>query len=303
MSLFDRLIRLTLPIVPRFVVSRVARRYIAGPSLEDALRTVRALNAEGAMATVDLLGEEARETGQVEEAVAEYGRILEAVKGEGLACNISAKPTLFGLRIDRGLCLESLGRVAAAASAAGSFLRLDMEDHSATDATLELYRALQTRHGSVGVVLQAMLRRTPTDIARLLPARPNVRLCKGIYREPRRFAWQDPETVRAAFVHGLEKLLTGGGYVGIATHDERLVFAAMALVDRLGLGREQYEFQTLLGVEPELRQIILASGHRLRVYVPYGADWYGYSLRRLRENPSIARHVLRAFFRRGATSA
>lgn len=298
MGLLDRLIRLSLPLVPRFVVARVARRYIAGPALEDAVRTVRELNREGAMATVDYLGEETRDPEQVERAVVEYEGAIDRIRREGLDCNVSVKPTLFGLRLDRELCLSSLARVATTAAAAGSFVRLDMEDHSTTDATLALHRALRERGLPVGIVLQAMLRRTLPDLAALRAERPNVRLCKGIYREPRVHAWQDPEAVREAFAHALERLLRAGSYVGIATHDERLVLAGMELVDRLGLGRDQYEFQMLLGVEPTLRQIILAGGHRLRVYVPYGTDWYGYSLRRLRENPSIARHVLRAFFRR-----
>jgi proline dehydrogenase len=297
MGLFDRLVRFSLPLVPRFVVARVARRYIAGPALDDALDTVRELNREGAMATVDYLGEETRDPRQVERAVVEYEEAIARLHREGLDCNVSAKPTLFGLRLDRELCLSSLTRVATAAAAAGSFLRLDMEDHSTTDATLALHRALRERGLPVGIVLQAMLRRTLPDLAALRAERPNVRLCKGIYREPRLHAWQDPEAVREAFAHALERLLRAGSYVGIATHDERLVLAGMELVDRLGLGRDQYEFQMLLGVEPALRQIILGAGHRLRVYVPYGTDWYGYSLRRLRENPSIARHVLRAFFR------
>ncbi len=299
MGLLDRLIRLSLPFIPRFVVARVSRRYIAGPTLEDAVATVRALNAEGAMATVDVLGEEVREERQVAEAVAEYERALDAIRREKLDCNLSVKPTAFGLRLDRALCLRSLDRVVAAAAAQGGFVRLDMEDHTTTDATLELYRELRARHdGAVGVVLQAMLHRTVADVGALLEGRPNIRLCKGIYREPRERAWQDRETVREAFGYALGKLLRGGSYVGIATHDERLVFAGMALCDRLGLERARYEFQMLLGVEPALRRIILGAGHRLRVYVPYGEDWYRYSLRRLRENPTIAGHVLRAFFRR-----
>jgi len=298
MSLLDRLIRLSLPLIPRFVVGRVGRRYLAGPTLEDAVRTVRALSGEGAMATLDFLGEEVRVAAEVERAELEYTRALEVIQAERLDCNLSVKPTLFGLRLDEGLCRDALGRLAARAAAAGRFIRLDMEDHTATDPTLRLYRELQPRHGNLGVVLQAMLHRTLDDVRALLPLGVNVRLCKGIYREPRALAWQHPETVRASYVRSLERLLGGGAYVGIATHDEPLVFAGMELVDRLGLPRDRYEFQMLLGVDPELRRLILGRGHRLRVYVPYGDDWYGYSLRRLRENPTIARHVIRAFFSR-----
>jgi proline dehydrogenase len=296
LGLLDRLLRLVLPLVPRFIVGRVARRYIAGPPLDDALRVVGELNREGALATLDFLGEEARAREQAERAVGEYLRALEGVHAARLDCNLSLKPTLFGLRIDEQLCLESLERVVAAAAARGTFVRLDMEDHGVTDATLRLHRELAARHGNVGVALQAMLRRTPADAGGLAALRANVRLCKGIYREPRALAWQAAEAVRASFVHLLDKLLGAGCYVGIATHDEQLLCAALAAVDRLGLGPAQYELQMLLGVEPELRRIMIEGGHRVRVYVPYGTDWHGYSVRRLRESPAIARHVLRALF-------
>ncbi len=173
-----------------------------------------------------------------------------------------------------------------------------MEDHTCTDDTLHLYRRMHDLHpGSVGVVLQSYLHRTIADINDLLPLRPNIRVCKGIYREPREIAWKQFETIRANFVYAVEKLLSAEAYVGIATHDPYLVWAGTQIVDRLGLERDRYEFQMLLGVDPELRKIILDNGHRLRVYVPYGRDWYPYSIRRLRENPTVAHHVVRAMFR------
>jgi proline dehydrogenase len=163
-----------------------------------------------------------------------------------------------------------------------------------------MYRATLAAQGNVGAVLQAYMRRTTSDIRELLPLRPNVRVCKGIYREPRTVAWKDFDTIRACFIHAMETLLEAGCYVGIATHDPYLVAAGMHIVDRLGLERHQYEFQMLLGVDPELRKVILDAGHRLRVYVPYGRDWYPYSMRRLRENPTVARHVLKAMVRGAA---
>jgi proline dehydrogenase len=170
-----------------------------------------------------------------------------------------------------------------------------MEDRTCTEATLDIYRELQPEHGNLGVVLQAYMRRTLADVADVAAApNPNVRLCKGIYIEPRRVAWKGYETVRLNFVTALEKLFDAGVYVGIATHDEYLACAACALVDRYGLDREAYEFQMLLGVDEPLRDLLIEQGHRLRIYVPYGPDWYPYSIRRLRENPEVARHVLRA---------
>lgn len=302
MNLLDRLIRFALPLIPRSIVRRVASRYIAGSTLEQALATVRALGQEGAMATLDFLGEEVSRPEQAEAAAEEYLRALAAIHQAELPCNISVKPTLFGLRLGEDACLVRLARVAARAAELGSFVRLDMEDHTATDATLRIYRALRQQHGNVGVVLQSKLRRTLDDAATLAPLRANVRLCKGIYREPRSLAWQDAEVVRASYVYLAEKLLAGGCYVGLATHDELLVWASMAAIDRLQLPPERYELQMLLGVDPELRRIILQRGHRLRVYVPYGVDWYGYSVRRLRENPTIARHVVRALLSRPKAS-
>ena len=297
MSLLDAIIRLGLPLVPRFLVRRVARPYVAGESLEQAVEVVRRLNAQGAMATLDYLGEAVVEPGKVEEAVVEYLRLLDTIKREGLDSNVSLKPTMMGLGLDEGLFEQSVARVAGRARELGNFVRLDMEDHATVDRTLGVYRRLQAQQGNLGLVLQSMLRRTMGDVAELGPMIPNVRLVKGIYREPRAVAWQSPHTIRENFIHLLERLLLAGAYVGIATHDEHLVWAAQAVIQRLGLGRDRYEFQMLLGVEPGLRQILLDQGHRLRVYVPYGRDWYAYSVRRLRENPSVAWHVLRALIR------
>jgi proline dehydrogenase len=298
MSLFDTLVKYGMPFVPKPIVGRVARRYVAGDTLDDAVHTLRALNEEGAMGTVDILGEEVREPVKANAAVEDYLRLLDRIDEEKLDANISIKPTMLGLKFDQTLCEENLRRIVARAAEFDNFVRIDMEDHTCTDNTLQLYRQMHEKHpSSVGVVLQSYLHRTIADINGLLPLDPNIRICKGIYREPREIAWKDFETIRANFIFAAEKLLSSGSYVGIATHDPHLVWAGMQIVDRLGLDRDRYEFQMLLGVDPELRRIILANGHRLRVYVPYGRDWYPYSIRRLRENPTVAHHVVRAMFR------
>lgn len=298
MSLFDTLVKYGMPFVPKTIVGRVARRYVAGDTLDDAVQTLRALNDEGAMGTVDILGEEVRESVKANAAVEEYLRLLDRIEDEKLDANISIKPTMLGLNIDQSLCEENLLRIVARAAQFNNFVRIDMEDHTCTDNTIRLFRQMHEKHPtSVGVVLQSYLHRTIADINSLLPLVPNIRICKGIYREPREIAWKDFETIRANFVFATEKLLSSGAYVGIATHDPHLVWAGMQIVDRLGLDHDRYEFQMLLGVDPELRRIILANGHRLRVYVPYGKDWYPYSIRRLRENPTVAHHVVRAMFR------
>lgn len=294
MSVFNRLLVTTLPLVPKFIVGRVAARYVAGATLEETMNVVRRLNSEGAMATIDVLGEEVSQREKATAAVEEYIRVFQAIEQQKLDANVSVKPTLLGLKIDEGFCRDNIGRIAEVAKESGNFVRIDMEDNTTTDATLRIYRELHGRLGNLGCVLQAYMRRTLRDIDELPGEKPSVRLCKGIYVEPRKIAWKGYDTVRANYVAALEKLLMRGIYVGIATHDEYLAAQAVALVDKHGVPRDRYEFQMLLGVDDELRRILIAGGHRLRVYVPYGRDWYPYSMRRLRENPEVARHVLRA---------
>ena len=294
MGLTSWLIVKGLPLVPKAIVGRVASRYVAGQRLEDALAVLEKLSAEGAMATLDLLGEEVSERSRAIAAADEYVHMLDSIAARALPSNVSIKLTSLGLKIDPGFCRENVERIVAAAARHGNFVRIDMEDHTTTDATLAIYREVFTRHDNLGVVFQAYMRRTLADISALPAVGANVRLCKGIYIEPRAIAWKGHETVRLNFLQALEKLLARGAYVGIATHDEHLACGAAALLDRLAVPRERYEFQMLLGVDPELRRILLASGHRLRVYVPYGRDWYPYSTRRLRENPEVATHVLKA---------
>jgi proline dehydrogenase len=294
MSLFSRVVVTTLPLMPKFLVGQVAKRYVAGETRDDALDEVVSLNASGAMATLDVLGEEVFERGKAEAAVEEYIKLFDAIEERGLDANVSIKLTMLGLKMDESFCRENVARIAASAAQHDNFLRIDMEDSSTTDATLRIYRAVHGEYGNLGAVFQSYMRRTLSDLGELPDEKPNIRLCKGIYIEPRAIAFKQFETVRANFVAALEKAIRRGVYVGIATHDEHLVCEAERLVDRYGLGREQYEFQMLLGVDEQLRQILIDRGHRLRVYVPYGHDWYPYSIRRLRENPEVAKHVIRA---------
>lgn len=281
--------------MPKFLVWRVAKRYVAGTDLDDAVRTVRRLNDLGAMATIDVLGEGVVDQEQALAYVEEYAEVFDRIASEGLDSNVSVKPTMLLLNEDEMFCRDCLDILASNARNIDNFLRIDMEDASTTDATLRIYWDLQAKHGCVGTVLQAYMRRTLEDIASLPEKGANIRLCKGIYIESRQVAWKGYETVRANYVAALEKLLTQGVYSAIATHDEYLVARACGLIESLQIPRDRYEFQMLLGVDEELRDILIEEGHRVRVYVPYGRDWYQYSLRRLRENPEIAGHVARSF--------
>jgi proline dehydrogenase len=289
-SLVDRTIAQLLPLVPRPLVQRVASRYIAGPSLDDARRVVSELNAQGKTATVDVLGEEIRTPAEADAIAAEYVAALEVFEADGLEANVSVKPTGLGLNLDYDLARRNIERVLAAAAPSNRFVRIDMEDSSTTDETLRLFRELRAEgHDRVGPVLQASLRRTVDDAREL--AGESVRLCKGIYVEPERIQFRDVDAVRVNFVRALETLLDGGGYVAIATHDDWLVDQALLKLRERGLASDRYEFQMLLGIRPELGESLVAGGHRLRIYVPYGRQWYEYSLRRLKENPKVAGYI------------
>lgn len=298
MNLFNSLIRTTLPITPKPMVHFFARRYVAGARLEDAVATVQRLGREGCRVTVDVLGESVNSRDLAATAVKSYLDVIDAIVANSLDANVSLKPTQMGLTIDEEFCFSNIDAILARAHPKGIFVRIDMEDAPTTDATLRIYRRLIARYPKgTGVVLQARLRRTLDDAAALAAEKTNVRLCKGIYLEPRPIGYQERDIIRNAYVNALRVLLAGGSYVGIATHDEWLVEAALGLVRQLSLTPDQYEFQMLLGVDPELRKIITGAGHKLRVYVPFGSHWYPYSVRRLRENPTIARAGLEAFFR------
>jgi proline dehydrogenase len=294
MSWFNKLVAQTLPVIPKPIVRQVSARYIAGETLEEALSLVRSLNRAGMMATLDILGEFVTGEKEAHRAGEEYVSVLRAIDREGLDSNVSLKLTQMGLKLDVELCYEMTLKVMKEAERRDNFVRIDMEDSSCTDDTLLIYRRLLEQFGNrVGCVLQAYLKRSGADLEPLLPRSPNVRLCKGIYIEPPAIAFQDHDEINRNFIQVTEQMIAGGAYAGIATHDKVLVAAAFDLIEKYELPRDRYEFQMLLGVRESLRQSILDRGHRLRVYVPYGSHWYAYSLRRLKENPQIAGHVIR----------
>jgi proline dehydrogenase len=298
MNPFNALLVRTLPFVPKPLVHLVASRYVAGETLEDAVRTVRALNAEGCRATLDVLGEDVTRFSETEETVAEYRRALEAIAAERLDSNVSVKLTAFGLKLDPSRCRAQFDRILETARASDNFVRIDMEDSSVTEETIRIFLESRRRTEKVGLVLQAYLRRSRDDARRAAEVRANVRVCKGIYAEPSEIAYHGREEIRDNFAAIVEDLLSRGCFVGIATHDATLVERALATVRRLDLPRDAYEFQMLLGVAVDLRRRLVAAGHRLRVYVPYGRSWHAYSLRRLKENPAIAGQVVRGMFGR-----
>lgn len=297
MSLIDWLVAKALPITPRPIVKLVARRYIAGQTVEEAMKTVARLNDEGALCTVDVLGEfvKSRELAlhETEGSIA----VIEEIHRQGLGSGLSVKLTSLGLDVDPGFCRENLRRILRRASELDIFVRIDMENSPYTSETLAIGREMWEEFpGKVGVVLQAYLRRTLDDIHALAPTGMSFRLCKGIYIEPEEIAYKGREEVQANYLRCLEAMFDHGSYVGIATHDDVLIDGARKIVAERGIASDGYEFQMLLGVRDAKRRELIAEGHRMRVYVPFGQDWYGYSMRRLKENPSIAGHIFRALF-------
>ena len=298
-SLFDRTVAGSIGLIPKPIIRRVASRYVAGETLAQAIAEANRLNAEGYLVTMDLLGEAITTVHEAQAITQTYTEILDAIHAHGIDGNISVKPTAVGLATGRAELERSLLRLVEHAATYGNFVRIDMEDSSTTDDTIAVVRGLrEAGHDNLGWVFQASLRRTPADLAELAPLGPNLRLCKGVYLEPEDIAWQAYDEINAAFTALLAELLPRRDHhVCIATHDDPVVASAEALIAEHSLTQDQYEFQVLLGVRPELRERLRDAGHRVRVYVPYGRAWYAYCVRRLEENPKFAGFVTRDVLR------
>lgn len=296
MNLLNSFVVKTLPYIPKSIVGAVAKRYIAGETLPDAVNKVRQLNGEQAMATVDVLGEDIFTQDQATESTYNSIQVLNAIAKNSLDSNLSIKLTSLGLKMERQFCIGNVDEIVSTAKKQNNFVRIDMEDHTCTDGTLEMYRLMRERYGNVGIVIQAYLHRSENDIRALAAEKANVRLCKGIYNEPPNVAIKDRVGIQQNYLTLLRILFEGGCYVGIATHDDVLIDGAKKLISERGISKDRYEYQMLLGVRDEKRKQLIAEGHRLRVYVPFGKDWYGYSTRRLKENPQMAGHVFKAMF-------
>lgn len=296
--MINRAIVALLPLVPRSIVWRVSRRYIAGTTLEEALDCVKNLNSSRMSATLDVLGEDTTTEEQALDGEKIYQEAIRKINEHDLDANISVKLSMLGLRFDVSLCESIVRRLTQTAELHDSFVRIDMEDASVTRLTLDLYRKLRLDTDRIGVAVQAHLRSTVDEVRDLLEeGDTNLRVCKGIYIEPESLAYQDFKEVQESFKETVQRLLEGGATrVGIATHDPELVEAALIALRDLDVGKDRYEFQMLLGVAEKMRDQLVADGHPLRVYVPFGKEWYAYSRRRLRENPQIAGHVVRNLF-------
>ena len=278
------------------LVRRMPFRFVAGTTLDDAVEAVRALNAAGAMATLDVLGESVDDRAAADRAAAAYVTTIERIAAEGLDANVSIKLTQMGLDLGVEECQSVMAPVVAAGARHGVFIRVDMESSGYTDRTLEVVERLRADGGDVGPVIQAYLHRSPADVERLAGERVRTRICKGAYAEPPEVALQDRAAIGDAFVTLTERLLEADAYPGAATHDPEMIERVSASARERGIGSDRFEFQLLYGVRRDLQRRLLADGYRVRVYVPYGTEWYPYFMRRLAERPANALFVLRSLF-------
>lgn len=299
MSILNKIIVGTLPLVPKVIVRKFANRYIAGDKLQDAVETTKRLNEKGFMTTIDVLGEDVFNKEDAERAKRDCLELLEAIDKNKLTANQSIKLTSLGLKLDHDLCRVNTHEIAKLADSLGQFFRIDMEDSSVTTKTIDLYKEVHSKYPKSGIVIQAYLKRSMDDVTELFKVNTNFRLCKGIYIEPEEIAYKERQEVRDNYLKILRHMFVNNAYVGIATHDDYLVEGAYKLIEELGKKKEEYEFQMLLGVRENLRDKILKDGHRIRIYVPFGRDWYQYSIRRFKENPQMAGYVIKSIFTGG----
>jgi proline dehydrogenase len=285
--------------LPKSMVKVFAGKYIAGEELQDAINLVKQLNSKGIFATLDVLGESIKNKDEAMEAKKKCLEVIEAIEKNKLMANLSIKPTQMGLAIDEEFAYQQIFEIVQKAKSFNNFVRIDMEDSPYTDPTLRVYKKLNENIGHVGVVLQAYLKRTLSDIEQLNKLGTNYRLCKGIYVEPESIAYKDKQIIRDNYLKALRMMLKNGNYVGIATHDDYLVDHAYKMIKEMNIPKDKFEFQMLLGVKEELRDKINSVGYKVRIYVPFGKDWFAYSIRRLKENPEIAGYVFKNIFSPG----
>ncbi|MCF8221551.1 MAG: proline dehydrogenase family protein [Bacteroidales bacterium] len=303
--MFNRLIANILPYFPKKFVWIFSKPYVAGEKLDDALRVSKDFNKEGIKVTLDVLGEFIKTLDEAEKNKQDYLELIDIAEKEKIEGNYSLKPTSFGLLIDKDVCYNHIREIVAKAASYNNFVRVDMEDSPCTDLEIELFRKLKKEFPkNVGLVFQAYLRRTLDDIKGLQDLNTtdnpiNYRLCKGIYVEPAEIAFKKYEEVNDNFLKDLEYMFQNKIYAGIATHDKPLIEGSYELIEKYKVPKDMYEFQMLYGVTPRLRHSIIEKGHTMRIYVPFGKEWFGYSTRRLKENPKMASHIIKAIFYKG----
>jgi proline dehydrogenase len=280
---------------------RMSSRFVAGTSVEEVLSVAEAVNRQGISTSLDSLGENVHSPQEAEQAAHVYHRLLDAIERQHLDANVSVKLTQMGMDLDPALALANAASLVSHAAKAGTFVRIDMEGSDYTQATLDMVcklHALDGNRGRVGVVIQAYLYRSAVDIDRLLALGIRIRLCKGAYKEPASLAFPEKADVDKNFIRLMQVLLPSGVYHGIATHDEKMIEATCRFAKERGIAPDEFEFQMLYGIRRDLQKSLVADGYRLRVYIPFGTDWYPYLMRRLAERPANLLFMARNFFRK-----
>ena len=296
MSFINSIFVLIVRLMPKSWIWIFSKRYIAGERLENAVELVKSLNSKGIYATIDVLGEAIKNKDEAIEDKNKGLEVLDAVVKNNLKANLSIKPTQMGLGIDEEFAFGQVSELVKKAKEINNFIRIDMEDSPYTDSTFRLYKRLREKYDNVGVVIQSYLKRSYDDVLLLNRINTNYRLCKGIYIEHAEIAYKDKQEIRNNFMKILEAMLKNSSYIGIATHDEYLINESYKLINKLQVPKNKFEFQMLLGVREDLRDKINSDGFKVRIYVPFGKDWYLYSIRRLKENPQIAGHIIKNVF-------
>lgn len=294
MNIFNQIIVQIVQLMPKSVIGFFSKKYIAGETLQDAVNYVKNLNSKGIYATMDVLGESIKNKDEALEAKNEALQVLDAIDKNKLKSNLSIKPTQMGLSIDEEFAYQQVMELVEKAASINNFIRIDMEDSPFTDKTINLYNRIYEKHKNVGIVIQCYMKRSYDDVIILNKIGTNYRLCKGIYVEPASIAYKDKQAIRDNYMKILGAMFKEGNYVGIATHDKYLIDASYKLIKEQNIPKEKFEFQMLLGVREDLRDKINNDGYKIRIYVPFGKDWHAYSIRRLKENPSIAGHIVKS---------
>ena len=297
MGILNRIVVGTAPWMPKFVVGRIAAVYVAGDKLEDGINLVRKLNKKGFVGTLDLLGEEVKNRRGITKTTKSYCNLIEGIANSGVDCNISLKLTALGLKVDESLCWDNLSVILDEAKTYNTFVRMDMEDSEVTEPTIKMCKKAVQYYSNCGTVLQAYMHRTNSDIDLLKSPRTNIRLCKGAYKESREIAFQDYNKIRTNYLECAKKMIENHVYSCFATHDLWIIERIVKMLEDNNYSKDNCEFQALSGVPiDKTLDNLISKGYTVRYYIPYGPDWYPYSLRRIRENPDIWKDTMKAFF-------
>ena len=299
MTIFDSIITNSIPLLPKWFAKPFSKPYVAGETVEEALSEIRNLNSKGFSATIDILGEHTEDTDLARDIAHQYCNLYEQIENNGLDSTISVKPTHVGLSISKNEAFSNMLSILKKAKEFGNFLRIDMEDSNVTDQTFEIYRECKKMYDRVGVVIQAYLYRSENDINTFANDQFNSRICKGIYKESNTIAYQDRDDIRNNFLLLAKSMAKKASFCGYATHDQTLIDRLLDWVESEKIAPNLFEFQSLFGVPMNGRlEQLVEKGFGVRIYVPFGPDWFDYSLRRLKENPDIAGYVISNLFKK-----